>query len=93
MQFYQDMGECPREYELDRIDNNREYEPGNVRWATCAENNQNRRNNKCTPEIVRAIRSEYPRLLQISLASKYGISQEMVSNIITMRAWKNIASI
>jgi hypothetical protein len=30
-------------YELDRIDNSRGYEPGNVRWATCAENAKNKR--------------------------------------------------
>lgn len=31
---------------LDRIDNNRGYEPGNVRWATMTESNRNRRNVK-----------------------------------------------
>ncbi len=41
--FRQDMGECPcAEMTLDRIDNQRGYEPGNCRWATKAEQNQNR---------------------------------------------------
>lgn len=31
---------------LDRIDNNRGYEPGNVRWATAQEQNFNRGNNR-----------------------------------------------
>lgn len=32
-----------KELELDRIDNNAGYFPGNVRWATCSQNNKNRR--------------------------------------------------
>lgn len=32
-------------HELDRIDNSRGYEPGNVRWATRKENCRNRRSN------------------------------------------------
>lgn len=31
---------------IDRIDNDKGYEPGNVRWATRAEQNRHRRNNK-----------------------------------------------
>ena len=33
--FLTDVGERPsKEFSLDRIDNNKGYEPGNVRWAT-----------------------------------------------------------
>lgn len=34
-----------RKAQLDRIDNNRGYERGNLRWATATENNRNKRNN------------------------------------------------
>lgn len=45
--FLQDVGMRPGPgYTLDRKDNDKGYEPGNVRWATYQEQNNNRRNNK-----------------------------------------------
>jgi len=41
--FRADMGECPdRSMTLDRKNNAVEYEPGNCRWATMADQNRNR---------------------------------------------------
>lgn len=41
--FLADMGECPdRSMTLDRLKNERNYEPGNCRWATKAAQNANR---------------------------------------------------
>jgi hypothetical protein len=42
--FLADVGRAPgREYTLDRINNNGNYEPGNVRWATRAQQAVNKR--------------------------------------------------
>lgn len=44
--FYAHVGERPAPgYSLDRIDNGRGYEPGNVRWATRRKQQQNLRSN------------------------------------------------
>lgn len=40
--FLADMGERPEGKEIDRINNNGHYEPGNCRWVTHAENVRNR---------------------------------------------------
>lgn len=41
--FLADMGECPPELELDRIDNNKGYSKENCRWTTHTQNMFNQR--------------------------------------------------
>jgi hypothetical protein len=41
--FLADMGECPEGLTLDRVDNNKDYMPGNCRWATYSEQLNNTR--------------------------------------------------
>ena len=43
--FLMDVGKRPQQgLTLDRVDNSKGYEPGNVRWATATQQSQNRRN-------------------------------------------------
>lgn len=60
MSFYNYVGDAPANTSLDRIDNEGNYEPGNVRWATRAEQSRNKRNNKringvCISDISRSL--------------------------------------
>lgn len=44
--FAHDMGECPPGMSLDRREVNGNYEPGNCRWATLDEQNNNKRTSR-----------------------------------------------
>ena len=44
--FYDDMGECPEDYSIDRINNNGNYEASNCKWSSKKEQCNNKRNNR-----------------------------------------------
>ena len=68
-QFYAEVGLKPTPaHQLDRIDNDKGYEPGNVRWVTKSQNERNRRCDNCL--ILKARIKELENQLQISTNSE-----------------------
>jgi len=49
-----------RNKELDRIDNNGHYEPGNLRWATHSQNNSNKRTSVVTHRDLQWAKTQTP---------------------------------
>lgn len=70
--FLSDVGCAPSaDHSIERIDNNGNYEPGNVRWATRIEQGRNKRNN-------RTLLLDGRRVTQAELAEISGLSQGTV---------------
>jgi hypothetical protein len=71
--FFEDMGEKPgREYQIDRIDNNKGYCKENCEWATHKEQMRNTRRNRYVTEFgVTRICKDWISLLEVSHASFY----------------------
>jgi hypothetical protein len=64
------LGERPRGHTLDRIDNDRSYEPGNVRWASAAQQVRNtRRNTVITVDGVSRCIAEWAEASGITAAA------------------------
>lgn len=91
--FLADVGLRPDGMTLDRWPNgDGDYEPGNTRWATPSEQQQNRPATKLTAGAVAEIRrrvssGETGR----QVAADLGVSDSTVSMIINRRTWKNVA--
>lgn len=81
MSFYREIGDPPSEsHTVDRIDNEKGYVPGNVRWATMEEQQRNKRSN---------VFYEYngESLMLGQLAEKYGISFSTLAHRLITKGW------
>jgi hypothetical protein len=87
-QFAADVGPHPgRGLTLDRIVTSKGYEPGNVRWATRKVQTRNRTTTRLNYALADQIRQECLNDRQGVVAKRYGITQEMVSRIVTGGRW------
>lgn len=86
-EFLKDMGERPsKNHTLDRIDNSRGYEPGNVRWATKSEQAINRRTtkfytisgeNKCLKHWAKIYGIDYVRVYRRIFQLKWDVMKAL----------------
>lgn len=91
--FLADMGERPDGMTIDRIDNDRGYEPGNCRWATASEQTRNQRRTKLTPDLVREIVvGAYSAMKQKDVAALLGIAQTTVSEVRRGESWSDVVA-
>jgi hypothetical protein len=99
--FYADMGNCPPDCSLDRINNDLGYSPENCRWADAVTQSRNRRiphgsvnvgsvhgMAKITDDIARAIYLASGR--QQDIADRHGVSQTLVSRIKLRMIWRHV---
>lgn len=93
--FLKHIGPRPRGYSLDRIDNARGYEPGNVRWASRATQRRNQTRIRLAADDVRAIRARYDagnhHGLCAQIAREYNILAVTVSEIVHRKIYKDVA--
>ena len=92
--FYADMGPRPSlKHQLDRKDNDGNYEPGNVIWVLSCINSRNRRSTKLDVEKVKSIRELHAKKVCTleELAVRFGVSRSTIGRIIRYVIWENVA--
>lgn len=89
LSFAADMGPHPGQgLTLERKNNDKNYCRGNCKWATRTTQHRNRRCTKLSLQRAAKIRKQYRNgLLQRRIARRFGVSQQLVSQIVRRKRW------
>lgn len=80
--FFEDMGECPVGFSIDRIDNNNGYSPENCRWS-----NHHAQMNNTRMNVFIKFKGETLTISQ--WATRLGINKSTLSSRISKLGWTN----
>jgi len=93
--FLEDMGNKPsNRHQLDRINNDGDYEPGNVRWVLPQENQRNKPTTRASEKLIRV----WMRLVvemkwsQLEISQVFGFSSSAVWSALNGKTWNGSIS-
>lgn len=84
--FFRVMGECPKGFCIERINNDGDYEPNNCKWASRSDNNRNKRN-------TIKIKIQGEELCLKDAAIKFGLNYSTAKARVKRMGWKPIDAV